>query len=59
MPISQKIVDCVQATKTSPEEQNLMMKILRFEDHGVFRYEAAYEKAIKEFIAKRDEEVSD
>ena len=57
MPISQKIIDRVKATMASQEEQELMIKILQIEDNGVFRFEAAYEKAIKEFILKRDEEV--
>ena len=59
MPISQKIIDRVKATTVSPEEQKLMMKILQIEDNGIFRYEAEYEKAVKAFIAKRDEEVAD
>lgn len=59
MPISQKIIDRVKATTVSPEEQELMMKILQIEDNGVFRFEAEYEKAVKVFIAKRDEEVAD
>jgi len=59
MPISQKIIDRVKATTASQEEQELMMKILQIEDNGVFRFEAAYEKAVREFIAKREEEVSD
>lgn len=59
MPISKKIIDRVKATTVSPEEQKLMMKILQIEDNGVFRFEAEYEKAVKAFIAKRDEEVSD
>lgn len=59
MPISQKIIDRVKATTVSLEEQKLMMKILQIEDNGVFRFEAEYEKAVKAFIAKRDEEVSD
>lgn len=59
MPISQKIIDRVKSTIVSPEEQELMMKILQIEDNGVFRFEAEYEKAIKMFISKRDEEVSD
>lgn len=59
MPISQKIIDRVKATTVSPEEQKLMMKILQIEDNGVYRFEAEYEKAVKAFIAKRDEEVID
>lgn len=59
MPISQKIIDRVEATTVSPEEKKLMMKILQIEDNGIFRYEAEYEKAVKAFIAKRDEEVAD
>ena len=59
MPISQKISDRVEATTVSPEEKKLMMKILQIEDNGVYRFEAEYEKAVKAFIAKRDEEVTD
>ena len=59
MPISQKISDRVEATTVSPEEKKLMMKILQIEDNGIFRYEAEYEKAVKAFISKRDEEVAD
>ena len=59
MPISQKIIDRVEAKTVSPEEKKLMMKILQIEDNGIFRYEAEYEKAVKAFIAKRDEEVAD
>ena len=59
MPISQKIIERVEATTVSPEEQKLMMKILQIEDNGVYRFEAEYEKAVKAFIAKRDEEVTD
>lgn len=59
MPISQKIIDRVKATTVSREEQELMMKILQIEDNGVFRFEAEYEKAVKAFIAQRDEEVAD
>lgn len=58
MPISQKIIDRVKVSTTSVEEQKLMMRILQIEDKGVFRFDAEYEKAIKEFIAKRDEEVT-
>ena len=57
MPISQKIIERVEATTVSPEEQKLMMKILQIEDNGVYRFEAEYEKAVKAFIAKRNEEV--
>ena len=54
MPISQKIIDCVTATDCSTEERDLMMDILQIEDKGDFRYGAAYEKTIKDFIAERD-----
>ena len=56
MPISQKIIDRVMESSSSSEEQALMMQILQIEDKGVFRFEAAYEKAIKDFIAKNDKE---
>ena len=56
MPISQKIIDRVSATSTTPEEQALMMQILQIEDKGIFRFETAYEKVIKDFIEARDKE---
>lgn len=59
MPISQKIIERVEATAVSKDEKKLMMKILEIEDNGVYRFEAEYEKAVKAFIAKRDEEVTD
>ena len=54
MPISQKIIERISATANSPEEQDLMMKILQIEDKGIFRFESAYEKVIKDFIEARD-----
>ena len=59
MPISQKIIERVEATSVSQDEKKLMMKILEIEDNGVYRFEAEYEKAVKAFIVKRDEEVTD
>lgn len=59
MPISQKIIERVKACAASPEEQKLMMKILQIEDNGVYRFEAEYEKAVKAFIASKDEEATD
>lgn len=59
MPISQKIIERVEATAVSQDEKKLMMKILEIEDNGVYRFEAEYEKAVKAFITKRDEEVTD
>lgn len=59
MPISQKIIERVEATAVSQDEKKLMMKILEIEDNGVYRFEAEYEKAVKAFIVKRDEEVTD
>ena len=56
MPISQKIIERISATANSPEEQDLMMKILQIEDKGIFRFESAYEKVIKDFIEARDKE---
>ena len=56
MPISQKIIERISATATTPEEQDLMMKILQIEDKGIFRFESAYEKVIKDFIEARDKE---
>lgn len=54
MPISNKIMDQVQVACVADKEKDLMMKILQIEDKGNFRFEAAYEKAIKDFIAERD-----
>lgn len=59
MPISQKIIDRVSATSTTPEEQALMMQILQIEDKGIFRFETAYEKVIKDFIVARDKEAGE
>lgn len=59
MPISQKIIDRVSATTTTPEEQALMMQILQIEDKGIFRFETAYEKVIKDFIVVRDKEAGE
>lgn len=59
MPISQKIIDRVSATTTTPEEQALMMQILQIEDKGIFRFETAYEKVIKDFIVARDKEAGE
>ena len=59
MPISQKIIDRVSATSTTPEEQALMMQILQIEDKGIFRFETAYEKLIKDFIVARDKEAGE
>ena len=59
MPISQKIIDRVSATSTTPEEQTLMMQILQIEDKGIFRFETAYEKVIKDFIVARDKEAGE
>ena len=59
MPISQKIIDRVSATSTTPEEQALMMQILQIEDKGIFRFETAYEKVIKDFIVTRDKEAGE
>lgn len=47
-------MDQVQAACVADKEKDLMMKILQIEDKGNFRFEAAYEKAIKDFIAERD-----
>ena len=52
MPISQKIIDRVATISDSPEERKLVMDILQIEDKGDFRYETAYEKAIKDYIAE-------
>lgn len=56
MSISDKIIDCVTKSPIPREEQNLMLEILRIEDSDVYRYEAAYEKAIKDYISQVDRE---
>ena len=55
MPISKKIIDKVDDLKVSEAERSLMMDILDIEDKGSFRFEAAYEKAIKGYIKNVEE----
>lgn len=52
MPISNKIIDKVDALEIADAERMLMMEILTIEDKGSVRYDAAYEKAVKEYLAK-------
>lgn len=59
MPISKKIIDQVKATTATDGQKALMMKILEIEDKGIFRYEAAYEKEIREFIDSNNEKEDD
>lgn len=59
MPISENIIDRVKAANASKEEKKLMMEILQIEDKGIFRYEAAYEKAIKDYLAAVDRKECD
>lgn len=50
MPISKKIIDKVDALEITAEERALMMTILEIEDKGSFRFDAVYEKAVKDYI---------
>ena len=59
MPISEHIIDRVKAANATEEEKKLMMEILQIEDKGIFRYEAAYEKAIKDYLAATDKKEDD
>lgn len=59
MPISQKIIDRVNAVSRTPEERQLMMDILKIEDKGNFRFDAEYEGKIKEYLAAIEKEVHD
>lgn len=55
MPISKKIIDKVDALKITAAERALMMEILEIEDKGSFRFEAVYEKAVKDYIREVEE----
>lgn len=59
MPISEKILDQVKNTTATDAQKALMMEILQIEDRGVFRYEAAYEKVIREFIDSNEKKEGD
>jgi len=54
MPISQKIIDQVNRAKATPAEKKMMIELLSIEDRGVFRFEAAYDKVIRDFIAEKE-----
>lgn len=54
MPISQKIIDQVNRAKATPAEKKMMIDLLTIEDKGVFRFEAAYDKVIREYIASKE-----
>ena len=51
MPISENIIERVKASSATDAEKKLMIEILQIEDKGIFRYEAAYEKVIKEYLS--------
>lgn len=51
MPISKKIVEQINNSSASAREKKMMLELLEIEDRGVYRYEAAYEKVIKDFLA--------
>lgn len=51
MPISEKIIKRVKDANVTAKEKELMFEILKVEDKGVFRYNADYEKIIKDYIA--------
>lgn len=55
MPISKKIIDKVDALEITDQERTLMKEILAIEDKGSFRFETVYEKAIKKYIIKVEE----
>lgn len=55
MPISKKIIDKVDALEITAAERALMMEILEIEDKGSFRFEAVYEKAVKDYIREVEE----
>lgn len=55
MPISKKIIDKVDALEITEAERALMMEILKIEDKGSFRFEAVYEKAVKDYITAVEE----
>lgn len=50
MPISEKIIKRVKDANVTAKEKELMLEILKVEDKGVFRYNADYEKIIKDYI---------
>ena len=56
MPISEKIICRINETKATKEEKSLMKKLLEIEDSGAYRFEAAYEKLIKEYVAENMKE---
>ena len=51
MPISKKIIEKINSANVNDKERELMIDILEIEDEGNFRYDAAYEKTIKNYIA--------
>ena len=51
MPISKKILDQINSSSATKQEKKMMIELLEIEDRGVYRYEAAYEKVIKAFLA--------
>ena len=59
MPISEKILEQVETTAATDSQKALMLEILQIEDKGVFRYEAAYEKVIREFIDSNQKKEDD
>ena len=55
MPISQKIKDQIKKTKATKREKELMLELLEIEDQGTYRYEAEYEKKIRNFIQSSEQ----
>lgn len=54
MPISKKITEQIKKTSATAAEKKMMQDLLEIEDKGVYRFEAAYEKVIKDFLAAEE-----
>lgn len=57
MPISEKIMNKIKLSGANDSEQELMLKILRIEDRGTFRYQTEYEAIIKKYVDEHKEEL--
>lgn len=57
MPISEKIMNKIKLSGANYSEQELMLKILRIEDRGTFRYQTEYEAIIKKYVDEHKEEL--
>lgn len=56
MPISEKIVERISNLNVDEEFKKMMLKILRDEDKGIYRFKAEYEKHVKEYLEKTQED---